>query len=142
MADGLLWFGDDPFRLADKFSYGGNGGIDDVAADITNEILEQAEEEMRDIVDAGGMNATKKGGPRRDSDVMYDSISSKLFGNSRGRVQGEFGFINGPHYAIYQEAGTSSIASMLAFATVREGVIESMQQNFEQGNWLPKALGY
>lgn len=139
---GLMWFQDSLNRTAQKFSNAA-GDITDNVADITSDAVDKGQDTMRQIVQAGGINKTKKGGPRILTGDMIDSIGGKVEINGRGRVQGEFGFIDGePFYTIFQERGRKdgSLSSMLAFATAQQQVIEEMQASFEQGKWLPASL--
>ena len=160
---GLLWFGDSMNQFSQKVSH----AIDELEdgeqiKEIITEALEKGTERMEEIVLDGGMNKTKKGGPRAESEAMFDSIDYTTSVNGRGRFQGEFGFLDGaPEYTKYQEYGTGSsgagraapgksgpseqasgggISAMLAFATANQEVITSLQNQLDSGQWFPTSL--
>lgn len=137
MANGVTWF-NGPDQAAAKFSMAADEVTDNVE-DIVVDVLDTAEKRMQQIVNAGGINPTKKGGPRRVSSDMYSSAKADV-SQSRGRVIGEFGFIDAPDYTSYQERGTKYIASMLAFATAYQEAATRMQNEFDSGKWFPASL--
>lgn len=139
MADGLLWF-TDPGVIAQKLSVAADQ-LDKNVYDIVEEATFNAAERMDDIVMEGGVNATKKGGPRVDSYAMVRSIDHTTSINGRGRVQGSFGFIkNAPEYTEFQEKGTRYIPAMLAFAEAQVLAINELQNQFDSGKWFPTSL--
>lgn len=141
-AGGLLFFANEANKFAQKFSTAADQ-LDGAAGDLVSDAVDRALDRMRAIVLSGGINATQKGGPRVKTGQMFNAIDGNVSVNGRGRVQGEFGFAqDAPEWTLYQEAGTSRIASMLAYATARQELIADLQNQFEQGKWLPHDLWY
>lgn len=74
-----------------------------------DDVAEKGEKTFQDVVKAGGMNTTKKGGPRVKSGEMLNSIG-KLTRSMGGNMVARAGFGVGkgstPHYTKYQEGGT------------------------------------
>ena len=68
----------------------------------------KGEQTIRDVIDAGGMNPTKKGGPRIKTGTMYSSVDSET--RVAGGVASVFAGIGWnkvvPLHAIFQEGGT------------------------------------
>jgi len=147
--EGLYWF-NGPNELAQRMSLAA-GALKGTARDVVNTVSEHAVERMTDIVNAGGMNKTAKGGARVKTGQMIDSIGSKTDLNGRGRVQSEFGFINGPpDWTIFQEQGTigagknkaahggsGGIASMLAYATAHYEATVELTDQVQSTSWFP-----
>lgn len=139
---GLLFFANEANKFAQKFSTAADE-IGGAAGNLVSESVDRAVERMRQIVLSGGINQTQKGGPRVKTGQMINAIQGNVALNGRGRVQGDFGFAeDAPEWTLYQEAGTSRIASMLAYATARKELIDDLQSQFEQGKWLPHDLWY
>lgn len=139
---GLLFFANEANKLAQKFSVASEE-LAGAAGDVVSEGVDRALDRMRAIVLSGGINSTQKGGPRVQTGQMFNSIQGDVSVNGRDRVQGQFGFSEDtPSWTLYQEAGTSRVASMLAYATARQELITDLQNTFEQGKWLPHTLWY
>lgn len=143
---GLLWFSDGLNAFGTRMSVAADE-LQGSAQDVVEEVLDHAKTAMQEIVNEGGINRTKKGGPRRLSDAMYNSIGAETTLNTRGRVAGKFGFINDPpEWTPYQELGTqnadgtSRIPAMLAYVTVQKMVEDEFSQLLTQGAWLPPSL--
>ena len=137
MASGVTWF-NGPDKAATKFSMAADEVTENVA-DLVLDVLDTAQKRLVEIVDAGGINQTKKGGPRIISRKMRDSADADV-NQSRTRVTGQFGFIDAPDYTLYQERGTKYIPSMLAFATAFEEAASRMQNELDSGKWFPTSL--
>lgn len=140
--DGLNFFNDGANDFIQRLSVGADqldGAVGGVVSDVVNEAVEI----MRQVVMSGGEQATKKGGPRIDSGDMYNAIDGEVLVNGRGRIQANFGFINGaPEYTIYQERGTRTIPPMLAYAQAQERVITELWNELDQGRWIPASLRF
>lgn len=65
------------------------------------------EQAVKDVIDAGGMNPTKKGGPRRLTDEMFDDTGFRT-STSGGTsfVEVGYGYGSTPDHRIFQEGGT------------------------------------
>lgn len=82
-----------------------------------NAVAKKGEKTIQDVIMAGGMNPTKKGGPRVKSGAMYDSVDSET--RVAGGVADVFAGIGWnkvpPLHALFQEGGTSrGVTPMLA----------------------------
>lgn len=139
MASGVTWF-NGPDKAATKFSMAADEVTENVA-DLVLDVLDTAQKRLVQIVDAGGINPTKKGGPRvrPGSGAMRASADADV-SQSRTRVTGQFGFIDAPDYTLFQERGTRYIPSMLAFATAFEEAASRMQNELDSGKWFPSSL--
>lgn len=139
MASGVTWF-NGPNKAAAKFSLAADEVTDNVEG-IVVDVLEKAQKRIVEIVDAGGINPTKKGGPRvrPGSGAMRASADADVT-QSRTRVTGEFGFIDAPDYTLFQERGTRYVPSMLAFARAFEEAATRMQNELDSGKWFPSSL--
>lgn len=138
MANGVTWF-NSPNKLAAKFSMAAEEVTENVE-DIVIDVLDKAQKRMVQIIDAGGINPTKKGGPRIISGDMRGAADADV-SSSRGRVIGEFGFIDAPFYTIFQERGTRrGIPPMLAFARAYEEAATTMQNELDSGKWFPASI--
>lgn len=75
------------------------------------------EQAVKDVIDAGGMNPTKKGGPRRLTDEMYNNVGFKV-STSGGTtfVEAGYGYSGStPLQTFFQEEGTrKGITPMLS----------------------------
>jgi hypothetical protein len=145
-AEGIAWFDNGLISFAQKLSVAEHE-IDGHARDIVLDVAQRAAENMRYIVEEGGINSTQKGGGRINSGKMLDSIDGKIGGSRGGRVSAEFGFLDGPpDYTVYQELGTTrggssegGIPSMLAFVTAQQQARVELQNQFQQyRKWLPR----
>lgn len=140
---GIFWFGG-PALYAQRFSVAAES-LEGKAEEVVAEVVERAQDRMREIINSGGINKTIKGGPRRLSDQMYNSVGGEqVKTNGRGRVQGEFGFTdNAPFWTLFQEDGTrarannAGISKMLAYATALEEADVFFQDKIESTTWLP-----
>jgi hypothetical protein len=114
------------------------------AVDIVATTVEHAAKRMEDIIQEGGIEPTKKGGPRIKSSAMIDSVDSDSKINGRGRAQGEFGFSdNTPMWTTFQERGTlggggknKGIAPMRAYETARQEANVEFQNLGQKTKWL------
>lgn len=135
-SDGIRWF-TGPGRFAQRLSIA-ESQLEGKAAEVVEKVVDRAADTMLQIIDNGGVNKTKKGGPRIDSGDMQESVNSNAHLNARGRVQGEFGFIDGaPDYTVYQERGTRHISPMLAYATALDQAIAEFDELIETTDWFP-----
>jgi len=118
--------------------------LDGKAEEMVSAITKDADRRMGEIILSGGINPTKKGGPRVLSGDMIGSIMSNTEINGRGRIQGEFGFAEDtPLWTVFQEEGTrTGIPQMLAYATARQEAIDQMNQSMLKTQWFPHLLGY
>lgn len=126
-------------RLAQKFS-AATDDIGPMSLEVVDAALDKGRSRMRQIIMSGGMNATKKGGPRVKSGKMLSSVEGKASINGRARVQGQFGFSDSaPVWTKWQEKGTttgSRIPAMLAYTTANKELVDELIQNFGKGNWF------
>lgn len=155
MAAGIVWFkGFGPNDMSQSFSMDANE-MQGLAVDVVLDVATKAGDRMRQIIDAGGINQTNKGGARRLSDKMYDSVDKgNDVSGSGGRVKGTFGYSDdAPLWTKFQEEGTigagrakaahaangngGGIASMLAFATANEEAIVFFQDKIASTKWFP-----
>lgn len=84
--------------------------IEQAFADVTKE----AADKMRQVILAGGINKTAKGGPRVDSGLMLESVNF-TFEAGGNVVTGTFGWTETQEiYFLYQEGGTLNVSAMLA----------------------------
>lgn len=146
---GITWFNGGPGEMAQRLSVA-EEAIPGKANKLVTELVEAAEDRMREIIDSGGENKTKKGGPRRLSDAMYSSVASTINKNARGRVQAEFGFIdNAPLWTKFQERGTlgsgpmrargasgGGIPPMHAYAIALGETITAFQDKIDSVQWF------
>lgn len=151
---GIFWF-NGPNDFAQQLSIA-EESLEGKAQAVVQELVDEAEDRMRQIIRDGGINKTKKGGARILSTDMYSSVGSKVGLNKRGRVQAEFGFTDeAPFYTKFQERGTrgsgparmvqgpkvrggggSGISPMLAYATALGEAIESFQNKIDSVEWF------
>lgn len=136
---GLAFFISQSNRFSQKFSVAA-GDIPEHVMGIVEDALETGTKRMTSIINSGGINQTKKGGPRVKSGRMRASVEGVARINGRARVQGRFGFsADAPVWTKWQEKGTQKgprIAAMLAFTTANREMVENLQDRFDQGDWL------
>lgn len=136
---GLAFFISASNRFSQKFSTAADQ-VGPRTQDIVESELAVATGRMRNIIMSGGINPTKKGGPRVKSGRMINSVQGVAFLNGRARVQGKFGFSDSaPIWTKWQEKGTtkgSRIPAMLAYNTANRELVQALQRRFRQGDWL------
>lgn len=139
MASGLALFVREANRLSQQFSAGADE-LGPATLDIVDAALDKGRSRMRQIIMAGGINKTKKGGPRVKSGKMLGSVEGEAHINGRARVQGKFGFSDDtPIWTKWQEKGTKNgprIPAMLAYNTANKEMVEELLANFERGKWF------
>jgi hypothetical protein len=78
------------------------------------DVTKEAADKMRQIIQAGGINKTQKGGPRVDTGLMLESVNF-TFESGGEVVTGKFGWTETQEiYFLYQEGGTLNVSAMLA----------------------------
>lgn len=132
---GIYWF-TGPDKYVQKMSIALND-LPGIALEAVNKVQEHAVERMHDVINAGGMNATKKGGARILSGKMIDSAQGRAWLNGRNRAQGEFGFVDPPDWTEFQESGTRYIAPMWAYAEAHEAAVVELSNQVHTTKWFP-----
>lgn len=85
----------------------------------------RGEQTVRDVIDMGGMNPTKKGGPRILSGDMFASAESRgAYGVGSAFIRAGFGInTTTPTHTLFQEGGTrTGIPAMLAIPEVAKAM--------------------
>lgn len=136
---GLAAFVTEANRLSQRFSVAAES-IGGMAEEVVAAELEKGVSRMRQIILSGGINKTKKGGPRVKSGKMLGSVEGKISGSSNTRVQAKFGFSDdAPAWTLWQEKGTyggERISQMLAFTTANKELADSLVDTFGKGDWF------
>lgn len=139
MAKGMSFFISEANRMAQKFSAAADD-IGPMSLEVVDAALDKGRTRMRQIIMSGGINSTKKGGPRVKSGKMLGSIEAEAHVNGRARIQGKFGFSDStPEWTKWQERGTtkgSRIPAMLAYNHANKELVEELVASFEQGKWF------
>lgn len=140
---GIYWFNDGgPEFLAQKLSVASEK-ITSVVQGITEELMLEAADQLTDIqLSSKQENGVITGGPATISRRMLRSIDYKVAVNGRGRVQGEFGFINNaPDHVGYKEKGTDTgMIPMLGLNRVNLWLEGAAEEEFGQSFWKEVGL--
>lgn len=131
---GIVWF-NGPDRFEQRLSLI-EGALPGKALAVANKTALAAAARMREVVYAGGMNKTQKGGARIDWGDMMQTIKASAHMNGRNRAQAEFGFINPTDYTIFQERGTKYIAPMWAYAEAQELAAITFSNLIDTTKWF------
>lgn len=140
------------YDMAQFFSTSADG-FEGKAEVVITRVAEDAADRMKEIIDSGGVNKTKKGGARigETGDMRAAVMSGQDVGATNGRITGGFGFSDSaPFYTKFQERGTGSngpkgrtgsggftgIPAMLAYAEAQVQAINQFEKLMDSTHWF------